>query len=53
MEGIKSFSCTGFSTTKILFFNLGEKESHCAFEIAEQMRSRNIACEVYHELAKV
>ena len=52
MEELNLFPAQVFSTTKILFFNLGEKESHCAFEIAEQMRSRNIACEVYHEPAK-
>jgi histidyl-tRNA synthetase len=52
MEELKLFPAQVYSTTKILFFNLGEKESHCAFEMAEQMRRRNIACEVYHESAK-
>jgi len=52
MEELKLFPAQVFSTTKVLFFNLGEKESHCAFELAEQMRSRNIACEVFHEQAK-
>jgi histidyl-tRNA synthetase len=53
MDELNLFPAQVFSTTKVLFFNLGEKESRCAVEIAEQMRTRNIACEVYHELGKI
>ncbi|GAB3426364.1 histidine--tRNA ligase [Niabella aquatica] len=38
--------------TKILFFNLGEAEAAKAMELAQQLRSKNISCEVFHEHAK-
>ncbi|MGC4231715.1 MAG: histidine--tRNA ligase [Niabella sp.] len=38
--------------TKILFFNLGEAEAAKAMELAQQLRSKNISCEVFHENAK-
>jgi len=38
--------------TKVLFFNLGEAESKTAFGLMQQLRSHNIACEMYHEQAK-
>jgi histidyl-tRNA synthetase len=52
MEELKLFPAGVYTGTKVLFFNLGEKESRCAFEMAEQLRSRNTACEIYHEQAK-
>jgi len=39
--------------SKALFFNMGEKESHFAFGIMQQMRSKGIACELYHEETKI
>ena len=37
-------------STKVLFFNMGEKESAFAFRIMQQLRSSDgIACELYHE----
>lgn len=39
--------------TKALFFNMGEKESLFAFEIMQQLRSKGISCELYHEAAKI
>jgi histidyl-tRNA synthetase len=41
------------SGVKILFFNLGESEAAKAFELAQQLRNHNIACEVYHEKTKL
>ncbi|MCH5600539.1 His/Gly/Thr/Pro-type tRNA ligase C-terminal domain-containing protein [Niabella ginsengisoli] len=38
--------------TKLLFFNLGEAEAAKALELAGELRSNNIACEVYHENSK-
>ena len=40
------------TTTKILFFNLGEAESKKAYQIVQQLRERNIGCELYHEQTK-
>jgi len=40
-------------STKALFFNMGEAESHFAFSIMQQLRSNGIACELYHEAAKI
>ncbi len=39
--------------TKVLFFNMGEKESHFAFGIMQQLRSKGISCELYHEFTKI
>ncbi len=40
-------------STKALFFNMGETESLYAFNIMQQLRSKNIACELYHEATKI
>jgi len=40
-------------STKALFFNMGETESRFAFGIMQQLRSKGIACELYHEQAKI
>ncbi len=40
-------------STKALFFNMGEAESHVAFGIMQLLRSSGIACELYHEAAKI
>lgn len=40
-------------STKALFFNMGEKESAFAFGIMQQLRSKGIACELYHEETKI
>ena len=39
-------------STKVLFFNLGEKESKKAFELMQQLRGINISCELFHEPVK-
>jgi len=38
--------------TQVLFFNLGENESKVAFSLMQQLRSKNIRCELYHENLK-
>jgi histidyl-tRNA synthetase len=38
--------------TQVLFFNLGEKESRYSFELMQQLRSKGIRCELYHENSK-
>ena len=52
MEELKLFPDNVQTTTKILFFNLGEAESKKAFEIMQQLRGKEIGCELYHEQTK-
>ncbi len=52
MEELKLFSGTVQKGTQVLFFNLGEKESKAAYELMQQLREKNIRCEIYHEQAK-
>ncbi len=52
MEELQLFPAAVQSGTRILFFNLGEGESRKAFELMQQLRSNNIACELYAEPAK-
>ena len=40
-------------STKALFFNMGEKESLVAYEVMQQIRQSGIACEMFHEPAKM
>ncbi len=40
-------------STKALFFNMGEKEGAFAFKIMQKLRKTGIACELYHEAAKI
>jgi histidyl-tRNA synthetase len=54
MEELKLFpiAVESSTTTKILFFNLGDAESKKAYEIMQQLRAKNIGCELYHEQTK-
>src|SRR4029079_13861544 len=52
MEELKLFPDDVYIGTQVLFFNLGEKESREAFELAQELRNRSIRCEIYHEAAK-
>jgi histidyl-tRNA synthetase len=38
--------------TQVLFFYLGEQESKVAFDLMQQLRSKNTRCEIYHENVK-
>jgi histidyl-tRNA synthetase len=53
LEEMKLFPENLQVSTKALFFNLGEKESTFAFGLAQMLRSRGIACELYHEQTKM
>jgi histidyl-tRNA synthetase len=52
MEELKRFPDTVHTSTKVLFFNLGDQESKAAFGLLQQLRDRGIAAELYHEQAK-
>lgn len=52
MEELKLFPAGVHTGTKVLFFNLGEAESKKAFELMQQLRSKGISCELFHEQAK-
>jgi histidyl-tRNA synthetase len=54
MEELKLFptEVESTTTTKILFFNLGEAESKKAYEIIQELRNKGIGCELYHEQTK-
>ena len=39
--------------TKVIFFNMGEKESRYAFSVMQQLREKGISCEMYHEFVKI
>jgi len=52
MEELNLLPDDVFIGTQVLFFNLGEKESKKAFGLVQQLRSKNIRCEIYHETVK-
>lgn len=52
MEELNLFPPDVHIGTQVLFFNLGEKESNVAFGLVQQLRQRNIRCELYHENVK-
>ena len=52
MEELDLFPEDVYIGSQVLFFNLGEKEGKEAFRLAQQLRSRNIRCEIYHEPGK-
>jgi histidyl-tRNA synthetase len=52
MEELKLFPDAIETGTQVLFFNLGKKESQQAFALMQQLRNKNIRCEMYHENAK-
>ena len=53
MEELELFPANVGQCATVLFFNLGEKESIAAFEIAENLRTAGISCELYHENVKL
>lgn len=52
MEELKLFPEEVHTGTQVLFFNLGEAESKEVFPIMQQLRAKNIRCEIYHEASK-
>lgn len=53
LEELALFPDTVAQGTKVLFFNLGEKESSKALALAQQLRAKGIATEIFHEVAKM
>lgn len=52
MEELNLFPADVHIGTQVLFFNLGENESKAAFNVMQQLRHKNIRCELYHENVK-
>jgi len=53
MDELKLFPETTQSSVKLLFFNLGEAESKASFKLMQQLRGKQVACEMYHENSKL
>lgn len=53
MEELKLFPAEVHTGTLVLFFNLGENESKVAFTAAQQLRAKDIRCELYPETSKI
>ena len=53
LEELKLFPQDVHTGTQVLFFNLGENESKTAFSYMQQLRNKNIRCEIYHEQSKM
>lgn len=52
IEELKLFPSEVQAGTQVLFFNLGESECSKAFELMQELRSKNIKCEIYPEQSK-
>ena len=52
LEELNAFPDTIQSSSKVLFFNVGAAESASAFLLLQELRSRGIAAEIFHENAK-
>ena len=52
MEELKAFPESIQKGTTALFFNTGSSEEKHILPIAEELRSKGISCEIYHEVAK-
>lgn len=52
MEELQLFPAEVQTGTKVLFFNLGDAESKAAYALVQELRSKGIAAELYHENSK-
>jgi histidyl-tRNA synthetase len=52
MEELRLFPENIYAGTKVLFFNLGKKESEASYKLMEQLRNKKISCELFHEHSK-
>lgn len=52
MEELDLFPADVHIGTQVLFFNLGQEESKIAFGLMQQLRNRDIRCELYHDNVK-
>ncbi len=53
LEELNLFPQTIEGGTKILFFNLGEKEMEHAYQLLQVVRQKGIAAEIFHEQTKL
>ena len=53
LEELKLFPTEVQAGTTVLFFNMGEAESNFAFTVMQQLRSKGVSCELYHEFSKI
>jgi histidyl-tRNA synthetase len=53
LEELNLFPANLESTTRALFFNMGEAESLFALQQVQHLRANGIACELFHENAKM
>jgi histidyl-tRNA synthetase len=52
LEELNLFPASVDVSTQVLFFNLGVKESEASFSLMQQLRTKGIRCELYHEQSK-
>lgn len=52
LEELNLFPAEVQTGTRVLFFNLGEKEALKALELAQQLRAAGISCELYPDAVK-
>ncbi len=52
MEELKLFPSDVHTSTRLLFFNLGEAECKAAFMLMQQVREKGISAELFHENQK-
>ena len=52
MEELKVFPESVQTSTKVLFFNLSEAAIKTAYKLLQQLRSKNVQSEIYHEAVK-
>lgn len=53
MEELQLFPDSTNASTKVLFFNLGQAESECAFQVLQQLRQQGISGELYPDAVKL
>ena len=53
LEELKLFPENMQNVARALFFNMGQNESLFALQYVQQLRNSGIACELYHEAAKM
>ncbi len=53
MDELNLFPESIYQSTRVLFFNLGEKESRCAFKLMQELRYDGISCELFYEKTKL
>ena len=52
LDELKLFPPEVQQGTQVLFFNLGEAEVQTAFGLMQQLRNKQVSCELYHEQVK-